>query len=64
MKAAGLRLGEVRYIDDKPAKIPSFLPLYGWSKIAEFEKVDLTVSNVEASKPRDIYVDFTLTVEN
>ena len=32
-------------------------------KIAEFEKVDLTVSNGEASKPRDIYVDFTLTVE-
>ena len=64
LKAAGLRLGEVRYIDDKPAKdtIVSTTPMAG-QKIAEFEKVDLTVSNGEASKPRDIYVDFTLTVE-
>ena len=64
LKAAGLRLGEVRYIDDRPAKdtIVSTTPMAG-QKIAEFEKVDLTVSNGEASKPRDIYVDFTLTVE-
>ncbi len=64
LKAAGLRLGEVRYIDDRPAKdtIVSTTPMAG-QKIAEFEKVDLSVSNGEASKPRDIYVDFTLTVE-
>lgn len=64
LKAAGLRLGEVRYIDDKPAKdtIVSTTPMAG-QKIAEFEKVDLTVSNGEASKPKDIYVDFNLTVE-
>jgi serine/threonine-protein kinase len=64
LKAAGLRLGEVRYIDDRPAKdtIVSTTPMAG-QKVAEFEKVDLTVSNGEASKPKDIYVDFTVTVE-
>ena len=64
LKAAGLTLGEVRYVEDKPAKdtIISTTPMAG-QKIAEFEKVDLTVSNGEASKPRNIYVDFTLTVE-
>ena len=64
LKAAGLTLGEVRYVEDKPAKdtIISTTPMAG-QKVAEFEKVDLTVSNGEASKPRDIYVDFTLTVE-
>ena len=64
LKAAGLRLGEVRYVEDKPAKdtVVSTSPMAG-QKIVEFEKVDLTVSDGEASKPRDVYVDFNLTVD-
>ncbi len=64
LKAAGLRLGEVRYVEDRPAKdtVVSTTPMAG-QKIVEFEKVDLTVSDGEASKPKDIYVDFTLTVD-
>ena len=64
LKAAGLRLGEVRYVEDRPAKdtIVSTTPMAG-QKIVEFEKVDLTVSDGEASKPKDVYVDFTLTVD-
>lgn len=64
LKAAGLRLGEVRYVEDRPAKdtVVSTTPMAG-QKIVEFEKVDVTVSNGEASKPRDIYVDFNLTVD-
>ncbi len=64
LKAAGLRLGEVRYVEDKPAKdtVVSTSPMAG-QKIVEFEKVDLTVSDGEASKPKDVYVDFTLSVE-
>ena len=64
LKAAGLRLGEVRYVEDKPAKdtVVSTSPMAG-QKIVEFEKVDLTVSDGEASKPKDVYVDFNLTVD-
>lgn len=64
LKAAGLRLGEVRYVEDRPAKdtVVSTSPMAG-QKIVEFEKVDLTVSDGEASKPKDVYVDFTLSVE-
>lgn len=64
LKAAGLRLGEVRYVEDRPAKdtIISTNPMAG-AKIVEFEKVDLTVSDGEASKPKDVYVNFTLSVE-
>ena len=64
LKSAGLRLGEVRYVEDRPAKdtVVSTTPMAG-QKIVEFEKVDLTVSDGEASKPKDIYVDFTLTVD-
>ena len=64
LKAAGLRLGEVRYVEDKPAKdtVVSTSPMAG-QKIIEFEKVDLTVSDGEASKPKDVYVDFNLTVD-
>lgn len=64
LKAAGLRLGEVRYVEDRPAKdtIISTTPMAG-QKIVEFEKVDLTVSDGEASKPKDVYVNFTLSVD-
>ena len=64
LKVAGLRLGEVRYVEDKPAKdtVVSTSPMAG-QKIVEFEKVDLTVSDGEASKPKDVYVDFNLTVD-
>lgn len=64
LKEAGLRLGEVRYVEDRPAKdtVVSTTPMAG-QKIVEFEKVDLTVSDGEASKPKDVYVDFTLSVE-
>ena len=57
-------MGEVRYVEDRPAKdtIVSTTPMAG-QKIVEFEKVDLTVSDGEASKPKDVYVDFTLTVD-